>query len=140
MPDLILTPPTFAEGQTIEANLHGKLVSICWRDEDTLVIDGNAHLILMTDFEADSIGFAFAREDEDLSPLRSQDPEKVVDALCARLNEMREQAAADRADRIERIVDEVARRQAEELGRPLSAAERDYVRKIARAHVVGRTD
>jgi hypothetical protein len=41
MPDLILTPPTFAEGQTIEVNWHGKTISIFWRDEDALVIDGD---------------------------------------------------------------------------------------------------
>jgi hypothetical protein len=140
MPDLILTPPTFAEGQTIEANLRGKTVSIFWRDEDTLVIDGDERKILLTEWDADSIAFAFAAEGEDLTALRGADPEKVADALCARFARLREVAAAERAERIERIVAEVEKQKSTELGRPLSRAERDFVRKLAREHVVGRTD
>ena len=140
MPDLILTPPTFSEGQTIEVNLHGKPVSIFWRDEDTLVIDGDERKIILAEWDADSIAFAFATEGEDLTALRVADPEKLTDALCARFAEMRHAAADDRAERIERVVDEVARQKADELGRPLSREELAYVRKLARAHVVGRTD
>jgi hypothetical protein len=62
MPDLILTPPTFTEGQTIEVVLNGKPVLITWRDEDTLVVDGDARPILVTKWEADSIGFACGPE------------------------------------------------------------------------------
>jgi hypothetical protein len=53
---------------------------------------------------------------------------------------LREAAAAKRAERIERIVAEVEKEKSTELGRPLSRAERDFVRKLARAHIVGRTD
>jgi hypothetical protein len=140
MPDLILTPPTFSEGQTIEVNLHGKPVSIFWRNEGVLVVDGDERQILLTEWDADSIAFAFAAEDEDLTALRDADPERVADALCARFSELRHAAADDRAERIERVVTEVARQKADELGRPLSREELAYVRKLARAHVVGRTD
>jgi hypothetical protein len=140
MPELILTPPTFTEGDTIEIVLHGKPVSVFWRDEETLVIDGDARPILLTDFGADAIGFAFVRRGEDLKRLRNRDPEKVSDALCMRFNQLRERAAAERAERIERIVAEVEKQKSTELGRPLSRAERDFVRKLARTHVVGRTD
>jgi hypothetical protein len=118
--------------------LHGKPVSIFWRDEDTLVIDGDERKIILAEWDADSI--AFAAEGEGLTALRVADPEKFTDALCARFAELRHAAADDRAERIERVAGEVARQKADELGRPLSREELAYVRKLARAHIVGRTD
>jgi hypothetical protein len=126
MPDLILTPPTFAEGQTIEVVLNGKPVLITWHDEDTLVVDGDARPILVTKWEADSIGFACGGEGESNAVLRRADPEALSDQLTL----LREQAAAERAERIERVVVQVATEKAAELGRPLSNAELEFVRKL----------
>jgi hypothetical protein len=143
MPDLILAPPTFAEGQTIETNLHGKTVSIFWRDEDTLIVDGAERTILLTEWDADSIGFALFGEyetDADYAALVGGDPDAFADALSGQFAKMREQAAAQRAEQIESVVAEVARLKAAELGRPLSREELAYVRKLARERVVGRTD
>ncbi|HJU18761.1 MAG TPA: hypothetical protein VJ770_20095 [Stellaceae bacterium] len=140
MPDLILAPPTVVEGQTIEVTFHGQPATIYWKDEDTLVIDGDDRQILVTDWDAESIGFAFIGADEDLTALRGADPKKVADALCARLALMHKQAAAERAERIERAVAEVERQKEAELGRPLSAPERAYVLKLVRELVIGRTD
>jgi hypothetical protein len=140
MPELILIPPNSAEGATIEIIFHGRPTTIHWKDEDTLIVDGIARPIVLTEWDADSIGIAFLGQDEDLSALRGADPEKVADAITAQFARLREAAAAARAKQIERVVDEVERQKAAELGRPLSRAERDFVRKLARAHVVGRTD
>lgn len=78
MPQFVLTPQTFAEGDTIEVVLRGKPASIFWKDEDTLVIDGDERPILVTDFDSDSIGFAYVGRGEDTAPLRRADPKKVV--------------------------------------------------------------
>lgn len=135
IPDLILTPPTFTEGQIIEVVLNGKPVLITWRDEDTLVIDDDARPILVTKWEADSIGFACGGEGENNAVLRQADPETLADQLAL----LREQAAAERAERIERVVAQVAAEKAAEFGRPLTDAEVDYVRELVRAHVLGKT-
>jgi hypothetical protein len=140
MPELILIPPGSAEGATIEIIFHGRPATIHWKDEDTLIIDGIARPIVLTEWDADSIGIAFLGQGEDFTALRGADREKVADAITTQFARLREAAAAKRAEQIERIVAEVERQKAAELGRSLSAAERDYVRKLARAHVVGRTD
>jgi DNA-binding transcriptional regulator YdaS (Cro superfamily) len=140
MPELILIPPDSTEGATIEIIFHGRPTTIHWKDEDTLVVDGVARPIVLTEWDADSIGIAFLGQGEDFTALRSADREKVADAITTQFAQLREAAAARRAEQIERIVAEVERQKAAELGRSLSAAERDYVRKLARAHVVGRTD
>jgi hypothetical protein len=140
MPELILTPPTFAEGQTIEISFHGRPTKIRWKDENTLVVAGAARPILLTEWDVDGIAFAFAAEGEDLTAIRDAGPpEQLAEALCACFARLRTAAAAERAERIERVVAEVERQKSAELGRPLSEAERDFVRKLARKHVVGRT-
>jgi hypothetical protein len=53
---------------------------------------------------------------------------------------MREQAADERAAKIERVVGEVAQQRAAEMGRPLAKAELEHVRTLTRQYVVGKTD
>lgn len=134
MPDLILAPPTFAEGQTIEVVLNGKPVLITWRDEDTLVVDGDARPILVTKWEADSIGFACGGGGESYAVLRQADPKALADQLAL----LREQTAAERAERIERVVAQVTAEKGAEFGRPLTDAEVDYVRELVREHILGK--
>ncbi|HJU19369.1 MAG TPA: hypothetical protein VJ770_23180 [Stellaceae bacterium] len=139
MPELILTPPTFTEGDTIEAVLHGKEVSIFWRDENTLVINGDERPILLTEWNSESIGFAFAAPDEDFSLWRDEDPDQITAALADEFADLRKRAAAARAARIEHAVDAVEQQMSNELGRPLSTAERDYVRTLVRERVLSKT-
>jgi hypothetical protein len=115
--------------------LRGRPTKIRWKDENTLVVTGAARPILLTEWDVDSIGFTFAAKGEDLTALRGAGPpEQLAEALCARFARLRTAAAA------ERVVAEVERQKSTEPGRPLSTAERDFVRKLARKYVVGRTD
>jgi hypothetical protein len=143
MPQLILTPPTFVEGQTIEIRQEdGRKVSVFWRDEDTLVIDGDERPILMTEWDADSIAFAFIGADEnkaDYAWLDDEDSDEIASALSNEFAKLRERDAAHRAERIERLVAEVAQSAEEEKGQSLTEAELAYIRKLVRDQVIGRT-
>jgi hypothetical protein len=144
MPQLILTPPTFVEGQTIEIRQEdGRKVSVFWRDEDTLVIDGGERHILLTEWDADSIAFAFVgatEADADYTALAEEDPDAIASVLSDEFAKLRARDAAHRAARIERLVAEVAQSAEEAKRQPLTEAELAYIRKLVRDQVIGRTN